>query len=135
MRRSLLTLLGAIALIGAMAAPVSAAPVTENGWDAIIGGRAFNSCTGEWFDNNGKVHNVNKDTSGLFHYNVHVVGVGETSGQRYQYNAGDNEQVQASPDGTFTFHQVINFGLVSQGGSSNLRLTLRLTQVFDANGN
>jgi hypothetical protein len=126
-------LLGALVLGGLLAAPVAAAGTNQE-WDAVVGGRAFDGCTGEYFDNSGKVHFVEKD-SGLFHFNVHVEGVGETSGSRYVNDTEDNENLHAAPDGTYTYDQVLNFKVVSQGSSPNDQGTIRIRAVFDAQGN
>jgi hypothetical protein len=132
-RLRLFGLVGALALAGLLAAPVAAAGPVNQGWD-MVGGRAPDQCTGEYFDNSGKVHFVEED-SGLFHFNVHVEGLGETSGLRYVYDVQDNENLHAAPDGTYIYDRVLNFGLVSQGSSPNQRLTIRIRQVFDSQGN
>jgi hypothetical protein len=131
-RHRLFGLLGAVALAGLLAAPVAAAGVNQE-WD-MVGGRPFDGCTGEYFDNSGQVHFVEKDT-GLFHFNVHVEGVGETSGSRYVNDTEDNENLHAAPDGTYTYDQVLNFKVVSQGSLPNDQGTIRIRLVFDAQGN
>ena len=57
MRRRLFGILGALAVVCLLAAPVSAAAPLENGWDTFTGS-VFDSCTGEVVDNRGKVHTV-----------------------------------------------------------------------------
>jgi len=134
LRLRLFGLFGAVALAGLLAAPVAATGPVGQEWDAIVGGRAFDQCSCEYFDNSGKVHFLGSD-SGLFHFNVHIEGVGESSGLRYVYDAVDNENLHANPDGTYSYDHIVNFGLKSQGSSPNQRITVRIRQVFDSQGN
>ena len=132
MRRRLLTMLGALAVMGLLTAPVASAAPGQSFWESGTG-RAFNDCTGEWFDNTFNVHFVQTD-SGPGHFNVHIEGIGETSGLRYVGNNLDNEFLHASPDGTFLFDRVLDVQLVAQGSLPNSMLTVRIQLIFDADG-
>jgi hypothetical protein len=133
MRRRLSIALGALALVYLVAAPVAFAAPGQSSWDGGTG-RAFDQCTGEFYDNTFNVHFVETDT-GPFHFNVHIVGVGETSGASFVGNNQDSEILHASPDGTFAFDRVINVHLVSQGNLPNSMLTIRIHVILDADGN
>ena len=137
MRRRLFSIIGALAVFGLLATPVSAAPPVENEWGDIIGGRAFNSCTGEFFDDNGRVHSVVKENASpepSVHINLHLEAIGESSGDVYVYNTTINSPVHVAPDGSYTADQLVNFVLVSKGSSPNMRITFRLHQVFASDG-
>jgi len=137
MRRRLFSILGALAVVGLLAAPVSAAAPVEKGWDSIIGGRAFDQCTNEWFDNNGRVHTVLKDTASpqpSVHNNVHLEGIGESSGGAYVYNTTINSHVHVAADGSYTADQAVHFILVSKGNAPNMRITFLLHQAFASDG-
>jgi hypothetical protein len=133
MRRRLLSMLGALAVVGLLAAPVASAAPGQSFWDSGTG-RVFNPCTGEFYDNTFNVHFVETD-SGPSHFNVHIEGIGETTGARYVGNNMDNEFLHASPDGTFLFDRVLTVQLVAHGSLPNSILTLRIHMIFDANGN
>ena len=118
MRRRLFSIIGALAVFGLLATPVSAAPPVENEWGDIIGGRAFSSCTGEFFDDNGRVHSVVKENASpepSVHINLHLEAVGESSGDVYVYNTTINSPVHVAADGSYTADQLVNFVLVSRG--------------------
>ncbi len=132
MCRRLFGILGALAVIGLLATPVSAAAPLENGWDTFTG-TAFNSCTGELFDNSGTDHFV--VTNGFSHDNVHYVGTGESSGLVYVGNTTIHAPVHVAPDGTITADLSVNLRIASKGSAPNLRLTVSLHQVFDSSGN
>ena len=137
MRRRLFSIIGALAVLGLLATPVSAAPPVENEWGDIIGGRAFNSCTGEFFDNNGRVHTVLKENASpepSVHVNLHLEAIGESSGDAYVYNTTINAPVHVAADGNYTADQLVNFVLVSKGSSPNMKITIRLRQVFASDG-
>ena len=135
--RKLMSLAGAAVLTLGLVAPASAAAPVENEWGDIIGGRAFNSCTGEFFDNNGRVHTVLKENASpepSVHVNLHLEAIGESSGDAYVYNTTINSPVHVAADGSYTADQLVNFVLVSKGSSPNMRITFRLHQVFASDG-
>ncbi len=135
--RKLMSLAGAAVLTLGLVAPASAAAPVENEWGDIIGGRAFNSCTGEFFDNNGRVHTVLKENASpepSVHVNLHLEAIGESSGDAYVYNTTINSPVHVAADGSYTADQLVNFVLVSKGSSPNMRITIRLHQVFASDG-
>jgi len=132
MRRRLLGILGALVVSCLLAAPVSAAAPLENGWDTFTGS-VFDSCTGEVVDNSGKVHTVLTESTS--HNNVHLVGIGETSGVAYVGSNTINAPVHVAADGSYTADLRVHVSLVSMGGSPNAQTTIRLHQVFDADGN
>ena len=135
--RKLTSLAAAAILTLGLVAPVSAAAPVENEWNAIIGGRAFNPCTGEFFDNNGRVHTVLKENASpepSVHVNLHLEAIGESSGDAYVYNTTINSPVHVAADGSYTADQLVNFVLVSKGSSPNMRITIRLHQVFASDG-
>ena len=132
MRRRLFGILGAVAVVCLLAAPVSAAAPLENGWDTFTGS-VFDSCTGEVVDNSGKVHTVL--TESISHNNVHLVGIGETSGVAYVGSNTINAPVHVAADGSYTADLRVHVSLVSMGSSPNAQTTIRLHQVFDADGN
>jgi hypothetical protein len=131
MRRRLLGVIGSLAIASLLASPVSAAAPLENGWDTFTG-TAFDSCTGEFFDNSGRVHTVL--TEGFSHNNVHYVGIGESSGRVYVGNTTIKAPVHVAPDGTITADLFVNLRLVTKGNAPNLQLTLSDEQVFDSSG-
>ena len=135
--RKLTSLAAAAILTLGLVAPVSAAAPVENEWGDIIGGRAFNPCTGEFFDNNGRVHTVLKENASpepSVHVNLHLEAIGESSGDAYVYNTTINAPVHVAADGSYTADQLINFVLVSKGSSPNMKITFRLHQVFASDG-
>ena len=137
MRRRLFSIIAALAVFGLLATPVSAAAPVENEWGDITGGRAFNSCTGEFFDNNGRVHTVLKENASpepSVHVNLHLEAIGESSGDAYVYNTTINSPVHVAADGSYTADQLVNFVLVSKGSSPNMKITIRLHQEFASDG-
>ena len=117
-----------------LATGVASAAPGQSGWDSGSG-RLFDGCTGEWVDNDFTVHVV-ETNSGHFHLNLHIEGIGETSGSRYVGNTIDNEFGHALPDGNFLIDQVQNVRLVSQGKLPNsLVFAIHLHMVVDADGN
>src|SRR5207342_2847830 len=78
----------------------------QSSWDSGIG-VVLDQCTGEYFDNTFNAHIVETD-SGYFHFNVHVEGIGQTSGSRYVGNNVSSEFFHALPDSTFMIDQVLN---------------------------
>jgi hypothetical protein len=117
-----------------LGAGVASAAPGQSGWDGGSG-QLFDGCTGENVDNDFTVHTV-ATGSGHFHLNIHIEGIGETSGARYVGNTNDNEFAHALPDGNFLIDQVLRVRLVSQGKLPNsLVLALHLHQVVDADGN
>ena len=135
--RKLTSLTAAAILTLSLVAPVSAAAPLENEWGDIIGGRAFNPCTGEFFDNNGRVHTVLKENASpepSVHINLHLEAIGESSGDAYVYNTTINSPVHVAADGSYTADQLVNFVLVSKGSSPNMKITIRLHQVFASDG-
>ena len=135
--RKLTSLAAAAILTLGLVAPVSAAAPLENEWGDIIGGRAFNPCTGEFFDNNGRVHTVLKENASpepSVHINLHLEAIGESSGDAYVYNTTINSPVHVAADGSYTADQLVNFVLVSKGSSPNMKITFRLHQVFASDG-
>ena len=135
--RKLTSLAAAAILTLSLVAPVSAAAPLENEWGDIIGGRAFNPCTGEFFANNGRVHTVLKENASpepSVHINLHLEAIGESSGDAYVYNTTINSPVHVAADGSYTADQLVNFVLVSKGSSPNMKITFRLHQVFASDG-
>ena len=135
--RKLTSLAAAAILTLGLVAPASAAAPVENEWGDIIGGTAFNPCTGEFFDNNGRVHTVLKENASpepSVHINLHLEAIGESSGDAYVYNTTINSPVHVAADGSYTADQLVNFVLVSKGSSPNMRITFRLHQVFASDG-
>ena len=124
-------------LLGLLATPVSAAAPVENEWGDITAGRAFNPCTGEFFDNNGRVHTglqENASPEPSVHVNLHLEAIGESSGDAYIYNTTINSPVHVAADGSYTADQLVNFVLVSKGSSPNMKITIRLHQEFASDG-
>jgi hypothetical protein len=71
-----------------------------------------------------------------FHLNLHLVGVGETTGARYEGTTLDNQSVHLLPDGNGMGGEVFTVRVVSQGSSPNsLVFDLHYHLVVDANGN
>jgi hypothetical protein len=132
MRRRLFSIIGALAVVSLLAAPVSAAAPIDNGWDSFEG-TVPDSCTGEVVDDHGRVHNLLTD--GFSHFNVHLEAIGESSGVAYVGNDSLNAPVHVAPDGTSTVDQHFRVTLISKGASTNAVLTIRIQQVFDASGN
>ena len=132
MRCRLLGILGALAVVSLLAAPVSAAAPIANVWDTFTG-RVFDQCTDEWVDNTGKVHTVLTELTS--HANVHLEGIGETSGVAYVGNNTTNAPVHVAADGSYRANLLVHVSLVSKGSSPNSQITIRLHQVFDSDGN
>ena len=131
--RRVFSVIGAMAVVGLLAAPASAAPAS-NERDTFTGGHLFSPCTGEWVDNSGSFHGVNLG-NGYFHLNVHFVGIGESSGMTY---VGNNELIspaRLNADGTVTVDTSASVKLVSAGPLPNQIVTVRNVQIYDANGN
>jgi len=132
MRRRRSITFGVLAIVGLLTTPVASAAPGQSSRDTGEG-RAFNQCTGEFFDNTFTVHQVETE-SGPFHFNTHIEGIGETTGTRYVGNNVDNEFVHANPDGTSTVDQVLNVRVVSQGKSPDSWLTVHIHVVVAADG-
>jgi hypothetical protein len=132
MRRRLFIVFGALAIIGLLTTPVASAAPGQSSWDSGTG-RAFDQCTGEFFDNTFNVHVIETE-SGPFHFNTHVEGIGETSGSRYVGENVDNEFLHAGPNGTSMVDQVLNVRVVSLGNLPNSWLTVRIHLVVDSDG-
>jgi hypothetical protein len=133
MRPRLFGFLGALAVAGLLAAPVSAAPAS-NDFGSFTGGHLFSPCTNEYVDNSGSFHIVNLG-NGYFHLDTHFVGVGELSGATY---VGNNEVIspaRVNADGTVTVDVMASVKLTSQGPLPNQIVTIRNEFVYDANGN
>lgn len=133
MRGRLFSFLSALAVVGLLATPVASAAPGQSSWESGTG-IAFDQCTGESFDNVSNAHFV-ETVSGPSHFNVHVAGIGETSGSRYVNDNVDNESFHALPDGTFMFDQVQIVRVETQGNLPNSWVTVRVHLVFDSDGN
>ena len=133
MRRRLSFILGTLAVVGLLATPVASAAPGQSFWESGTG-RVLDQCTGEYFDNTFNAHFVETD-SGPTHFNVHVEGIGETSGSRYVGENLDNETFHALPDGTFMIDQVLMVRVVSQGNLPNSWFTIHVHLVVDSDGN
>ena len=133
MRRRLSSMLGTLAVLGLLTTPVASAAPGQSSWESGTG-VVLDQCTGEFFDNAFNAHFVETD-SGPFHFNVHVEGIGQTSGSRYVGENVDNEFFHALPDGTFTIDQVLNARVASQGNLPNSWVTIRVHLVVDSDGN
>ena len=115
-------------------AGVASAAPGQNEWDSGPS-HFFDQCTGENVDGDFVAH-VMSTADGPFHFNTHVVGVGETTGARYVGQNLDNEFYHALPDGNFMVDQVLSVRLQSQGGSANLTVILiHFHLVVDSDGN
>jgi len=133
MRRRLSIIIGTLAAVGLLVPGVASAAPGQSSWDSGTG-VALNLCTGEYFDNVFNAHFVETD-SGPLHFNVHVEGIGQTSGSRYVGNNVDNEFVHALPDGTFRIDQVLIVRVESQGNLPNSWVTIRIHLVIGSDGN
>jgi hypothetical protein len=134
MRRRILSALGALAVVGLLTTPVASAAPGQNSWDNGAG-RFFDGCTGEWVDNTYTTHEMSGDHA-PFHFNLHLVGIGETTGMSYIGNTINNQSVHPLPDGNGMGGQVFTVRVVSQGSSPNsLVFAFHYHLVVDANGN
>jgi hypothetical protein len=134
MLRRILGALGALVAVGLLATPVVSADPGQNGWESGTGS-FFDSCTGEQVDNTYTTHFMSGDAAPS-HFNVHVVGIGETTGMRYVGSTVDNESVHALPGGNGMGGRIITVRVVSQGSSPNqIGFALHYHLVVDANGN
>jgi hypothetical protein len=122
-----------IAAIWLVPTPVWAAAPIENGWDSFTGS-VLDTCTGEIFDNSGKVHAL-VTSQGFSHNNLHYVGIGESSGGSYVADTTINAPLHPSAGGTLTADFMVNLIVVSTASAPNLRLTFSDQQIFDSNGN
>ena len=116
-----------------LAPGVASAAPGQSWWDSGTG-VVLDQCTGESFDNTFTTHVVETD-AGLFHFNTHVEGIGETSGSRYVGDNVDNQFFHALPDGTFMIDQVLVVRTASQGDLPNTWVTIRIHLVVDSDGN
>ena len=116
-----------------LAPGVASAAPGQSSWDSGTG-VVLDQCTGESFDNTFTTHVVETD-AGLFHFNTHVEGIGETSGSRYVGDNVDNQFFHALPDGTFMIDQVLVVRTASQGNLPNTWVTIRIHLVVDSDGN
>jgi hypothetical protein len=134
MRRRLPLFLGTLLVVGLLATPVVSAAPGQNSWDGGTG-RFFDGCTGEWVDNSYTTHEMSGDHA-PFHFNLHLEGVGETTGATYIGNTINNQSVHPLPDGNGMGGQVLTVRVVSQGSLPNqLVFALHYHLVVDANGN
>jgi hypothetical protein len=133
MRRRLSVILGTLVVVCLLATPVASAAPGQSSWESGTG-VVLDQCTGELFDNTFNAHFVETD-SGPSHFNVHVEGIGESSGARYVGNNVDNESFHARPDGTLMIDQVLIVRVVSQGNLPNSWVTIRIHLVVDSDGN
>jgi len=132
LRRRLLSVLGGLVVVGLLATPVVSATPGQSFWEPVEG-TAFNQCTGESFDNTGRVHFVETE-SGPFHFNNHLEGIGVSSGTHYVINTEDNEFAHVAADGSTTIGQVLSLRVVSKGDLPDSWLTIRIHLVVAADG-
>jgi hypothetical protein len=134
MRRRLTIFLGTLTVVGLLATPVASADPGQSSWESGTG-TFFDGCTGELVDNSYNVHFMSGDGAPS-HFNLQLVGIGETTGARYIGSTVDNESVHALPDGTVLAGQVLDVRVESQGSSPNsLSFALHYHLVLDADGN
>ena len=134
MRPRLIGILGTLAVASLLAAPVALADPGQSSWESNSITGVPDLCTGELVDLTIDAHFVNTDAA-PFHFNVHIVGVGETTGSTYVGENVVNDIFQALPDGTFLMDHIANVRLVGQGGLSNSWITVREHLIVDSNGN
>jgi hypothetical protein len=133
MRRRLFSFLGALAVVGLLATPVASAAPGQSSWE-LVGGTIFDNCTGENWNDSGSIHFIETAT-GPFHFNLHIEGIGLSSGSRYVNETVDNEFFHALPDGTFMIDQVQIVRVESQGNLPNSWVTIHVHLVVDSDGN
>jgi len=134
MRRRLFGILGTLTVVGLLTTPVASADPGQSGWDSGTGS-FFDACTGEQVDNSFTIHEMSGDAA-PFHFNLHLVGIGETTGTGYVGSTVDNESVHALPDGNGLFGRIITVRIVSEGSSPNqLVFAMHYHLVLDANNN
>jgi hypothetical protein len=123
-----------LAGLGLLTTPVASAAPGQNSWDSGTGS-FFDGCTGEWVDNSDAIHEMSGDHA-PFHFNLHLAGIGETTGTTYIGNTINNQSVHPLPDGNGMGGAVITVRVVSQGSSPNqVGFALHYHLVVDANGN
>ena len=134
MRRRLTIFLGTLAVVGLLATPVASADPGQSSWESGTGS-FFDACTGEQVDNSFRTHFMSGDTA-PFHFNVQLVGIGETTGTRYVGSTVDNESVHFLSDGNVMAGRIITVRVVSAGSSPNqVGFSLHYHLVLDANNN
>ena len=118
---------GVVALVGASVAAADGAQQQDFPFNGLL----FNPCNGEQVAAEGVFHNVvrvDSDASGgnhvLIHQNVHLSGVGLTTGDRYVLNATTDLGSYNMPF-TTTVHQSQPFHFIAQGSSPNFTLIVR----------
>ena len=134
MRRRLSIILATLVAVGLVATPVASAAPGQNSWESGDGA-FFDACTGEVVDNHFSTHVMSGDAA-PFHFNVHLTGIGETTGTRYVGNTIDNESVHFLSDGNTMAGRIITVRVVSEGSSPNqVGFYMHYHLVLDANNN
>jgi len=118
----------------AFATGVATAAPGQSEWDGGVW-NVPNGCTGEQIVGTFNAHFVNTD-SGPSHFNVQLVGVGQTTGARYEGKSISNGFFHALPDGNFMVDQIVNVRTVAQGNLPNSTVfQLHFHLVLDADNN
>jgi hypothetical protein len=127
-----------------MLGPNSWNDVGRNGGDDLgcacpIDGYAYSDCAGESIYVTGEAHylvTVTEDGAGGYHGKYHVnikgVGVGEDSGDKYQYNGVMNEEINVAAGEEETLTESVN--LIGQGKAANMVLKWDAHITVNANG-
>lgn len=107
----------------------------------LTGHPASDPCTGEDIVLSGSehvdIHGVYNPTTGVlkddFHANFQgISGVGQTTGNKYQYVGGSNERESYSADGcTLTESNIVNVNITTAGSNNNFYLKIRYTYTYN----
>jgi hypothetical protein len=127
-----------LALLAGVALVLGLAPMLPASADVVLNKRipialtVFNPCTGELVDVTGEGHIVITEVGqGCFNAqsNLHLTGVGQTSGLQYELNANQHETL-CDPDPAtcgFTLTNTIRERFISLGSADNLVIVIRET--------
>ena len=139
MRRIVMSLVALVVLAGPVKAEVQVNDKTDVSLDFFVPCAAGGA--GETVLVTGSLHTLVTATtnanqmSGKVQNQLHLSGLGQTTGVKYQAVGGGQQSfTQSLQNGQATFTQIVNFRLVGQGPGNNFLMHENLHITFNADG-